>query len=370
MAGPRPLVEAIVGRLIPPACREYVLGDLRERCQSDRQYIWDATHTLPFVVWSQVRRTTSLQLLVAEAMALAFAFVAGVFQTDPWSLDAQLQSPLTIAPIAIPVIAALVALVLLDAYADPARRTREPAAVDGWVGVSVAMVTEMVLTVARPDLALSSVTTLACAAYALLPLSAARMAFPPIPRRGPTLVGAGGAMEAAPRPSATRYERQLLWTGLAYALGLWAFNLATAPTLRYRLGLVVALVVMLAVIESQRRQIDRLERLRQGEGGPIERRRQIERQRDRMRYWSAYSRPLLVGLLAFPFVGVGLMWLTGALVGGDEWNIGRIWWGAIGFGAAFSACWYFEGRTIASRAAHAAQQDLDALDTDDRSPED
>src|SRR5262245_31327768 len=58
-ARPSPIAEAIVGRLLPPSCREVVLGDLHERYVSDRQYALDAIRTIPFVIWGQIRRTLS-----------------------------------------------------------------------------------------------------------------------------------------------------------------------------------------------------------------------------------------------------------------------------------------------------------------------
>jgi hypothetical protein len=46
---PPKLIERIVGALVPPACREHVLGDWYERYTSLSQYLWDATTTLPFI---------------------------------------------------------------------------------------------------------------------------------------------------------------------------------------------------------------------------------------------------------------------------------------------------------------------------------
>ena len=54
---PPALVDAVIRLLIPPACREHVLGDLWERYTSPRQYVIDALRTLPFVICSQMRRT-------------------------------------------------------------------------------------------------------------------------------------------------------------------------------------------------------------------------------------------------------------------------------------------------------------------------
>jgi hypothetical protein len=68
---PPKLIEAIVERLVPPACREHVLGDLSERYESPGQYMMDAVRTIPLVIASQVRRTSKIGVVVAEACAFA-----------------------------------------------------------------------------------------------------------------------------------------------------------------------------------------------------------------------------------------------------------------------------------------------------------
>ena len=61
-------LEAIVGFLIPPSCRESVAGDLRERNLSDGDYIIEAAATIPLVVWSRIRRTTDPRVLLLEGL--------------------------------------------------------------------------------------------------------------------------------------------------------------------------------------------------------------------------------------------------------------------------------------------------------------
>jgi hypothetical protein len=43
-AGPPKVIEAVVRTLVPPASREHVLGDLRERYVSPGRYVIDALH--------------------------------------------------------------------------------------------------------------------------------------------------------------------------------------------------------------------------------------------------------------------------------------------------------------------------------------
>src|SRR4029450_88281 len=71
---PPKLVETILGSLIPPACREEVLGDWHERYRSPGQYVWDGIRTLPFLIASQVRGSFSIELFLSQACALYIAF--------------------------------------------------------------------------------------------------------------------------------------------------------------------------------------------------------------------------------------------------------------------------------------------------------
>ena len=54
-------LESIVSALLPASRREQVLGDLKERCVSERsftniRYLLDAMGALPLVWWGAVRR--------------------------------------------------------------------------------------------------------------------------------------------------------------------------------------------------------------------------------------------------------------------------------------------------------------------------
>ena len=70
---PPRLIEVIIERLIPGACRENVLGDWNECYTSTPAYILRALYTLPFLVTSQIRRTFRLERLVSEAVLLYIA---------------------------------------------------------------------------------------------------------------------------------------------------------------------------------------------------------------------------------------------------------------------------------------------------------
>lgn len=114
-SGPPPIVEDGLGLLLPPACREEVLGDLRERYRSMPQYLFEAACVIPCVIWSRIRRTTDATLLLVEAISLfgAFAFAAGLLDR------ALLQDSSGLVRLAIPTAIVLAVTLLADAYADP-----------------------------------------------------------------------------------------------------------------------------------------------------------------------------------------------------------------------------------------------------------
>jgi len=69
-------LEGAVERLIPPAAREAVLGDLRETCSSRGAYLREIIKTAPFVIVSQMLRHLNLPVLMLQA-ALIFWFFPG-----------------------------------------------------------------------------------------------------------------------------------------------------------------------------------------------------------------------------------------------------------------------------------------------------
>ncbi len=124
--GPPEIVEMVLAILLPPPCRESVLGDLHERFVSRRQYICNAVVTVPLVILSQVRRVTDAGLLFLQAMALYLSFsISARFCNGGTFLNA----PNVYLRVAFPVLAALVGLVLADVYLRPDKRTLKGPAV-------------------------------------------------------------------------------------------------------------------------------------------------------------------------------------------------------------------------------------------------
>jgi len=117
-SGPSKIAEAVVYWLLPPACREEVLGDMRERNQNSAQYLVEATSTVPSVVYSRIRRTTDAVVTFIAAVSMYAAFVMSAWWLDPELLFRGNG----FARLAIPPAIFLAVIMLSDAYSDPKKR--------------------------------------------------------------------------------------------------------------------------------------------------------------------------------------------------------------------------------------------------------
>ena len=120
----RKLLEAIAAILLPPACREEVLGDLYERYRSLLKYFFEVLHTIPFVIASRIRRTADPGIVLIRAFALYLSFLCaariwgGDFLFERWAL----------IRLALPCLIALLWLTLDDAWATISPRSAFSAA--------------------------------------------------------------------------------------------------------------------------------------------------------------------------------------------------------------------------------------------------
>jgi hypothetical protein len=110
-------IEKIIGWLIPPASREEVLGDLRERCGA--RMVGEAVRVIPFVIASRIRRTADAVIVVMEALMLFASFVLAAVWLDRGLLFA----PSGFACLEIPVAIILITVIFADAYANPKKRS-------------------------------------------------------------------------------------------------------------------------------------------------------------------------------------------------------------------------------------------------------
>lgn len=174
-SGPSKAAEAIVAVLVPPACREEVLGDLHERYRSPRQYGLEALGTVPMVILSRIRRTADPQVILMQAFALYVSFLGAAWFKDP----ALLRVRWGLTRLAIPVGVALLGLILEDAYAKPGRRSPLSLVRGPVLGLALALLSQGMLWAGNPDLAVPSWIMLYGCAASLLLSSTVRMLFPP-----------------------------------------------------------------------------------------------------------------------------------------------------------------------------------------------
>jgi hypothetical protein len=117
-SGPSKIIEALVAWLIPPAVREEVLGDLRERNETPVRYLLEASFTIPCVIYSRIRRTTDAVVALMQLVSMYTAFVMAA----SWLDRALLFDERGFLRLAIPPVIALAVLMLADAYSNPKRR--------------------------------------------------------------------------------------------------------------------------------------------------------------------------------------------------------------------------------------------------------
>jgi len=170
-SGPSEVILRAVGRLIPAACREEVLGDMRERCGSTREFLGEASHVVPLVIVSRVRRTSDPLLLLMDAVMAYTAF----FTATWWLERSVLYSEWGLIRLAIPVAGMLLALVLADAYSDPKKRWPGRPLLGVVLGTALAFASQLAL----GPWALPRVAMIWGAGMAMLLVSTMRMMFPP-----------------------------------------------------------------------------------------------------------------------------------------------------------------------------------------------
>jgi hypothetical protein len=174
-SGPPKAVEAIVAILVPPACREELLGDLHERYRSPLQYGFEAVLTIPLVILSRIRRTADHQVLLIQAFALYASFLVAAWLKG----EALLRDEWELMRLATPAGMALLGLMLEDAYAKPGWRTRFQLARGPLLGIGLALASQGIFWISSPRLAVPPwILFYGCAAGLLLS-SAVRILIPP-----------------------------------------------------------------------------------------------------------------------------------------------------------------------------------------------
>ncbi len=151
MTCPPQFAEDVIGWLLPPACREEVLGDLYESYRNMLQYVGSALAVGPKVILSQIRRNTDARIFGFNIFAILYSFAAG---SPDWALH---DDPLNLLRIAIPSVPALLILLLRNGYADPDLRRLRAITLDIALAMGSAAITQLVLLAyLRTDLMLFS----------------------------------------------------------------------------------------------------------------------------------------------------------------------------------------------------------------------
>ncbi len=135
---PPQFAEDLIAWLLPPACREEVLGDLYETCRNPAEYTASALAVIPRVIFSQIRRNTDSWVFLVTACAIAYSFVAGSAGLSP-----KLAHPLL--RLAIPIVPALLSLLICNGFAPNEERRRHAITFDIVIAMATAAITQLVL---------------------------------------------------------------------------------------------------------------------------------------------------------------------------------------------------------------------------------
>jgi hypothetical protein len=168
--------EAIVALLLPPACREEVLGDFHERYVSPAQYVCDAIRTVPLVILSRIRRTADPQILLMHAFALYVSFAGAAWFADRAFLDSERG----LLCLAIPVVMVMFGILLEDAYAKPGPRAALGLARGPAAGIGLALFVEILFRIDQSPFAIPFRIVLDACGMGLLLCSTIRLLFPPL----------------------------------------------------------------------------------------------------------------------------------------------------------------------------------------------
>lgn len=173
-SGPSKIAEGIVYWLLPPACREEVIGDMRERNDGPARFLLEATHTIPSVVYSRIRRTTDVVVAMMEALSVYTALVMAARWLNPELLFRDYG----FARLAIPTAVFLSAIILADAYSDPKRHTPLKALFGPILGFALAYALQL-----KHGLALPAAVLAWGGACGALIVSTLRLIYPPFTER-------------------------------------------------------------------------------------------------------------------------------------------------------------------------------------------
>jgi hypothetical protein len=374
---PPKLMEAMLGLLIPPACRQEVLGDLHERYMSARQYIVDAVRIVPLVIASRLRRTTDPQVFLMQAFAVYFSFLGAAWQLRGTSF---LNEHSGFLRLTIPTAAAMLALMLADAYANPQKRWLLKPIVDAAFGVASAFLTQAVLSLARGELVVPAAIMIFGGGMGMLLVSALRLIFPSAANRPQEALSnarlSDGKDQIAEefkmslieiRQKSQKFEKQVRWSNVQLLAGIMVVSsivflgrkvMTDQPATGRVVGGVAIVAALYVIYQLYRRGSARAVPPDANLQTSIELyRAQLERRRKALRgIWSWYAGPILVALTAFG--------LQAPLANLDQPGL---WWKVAPF-VVLSIFWSVMMAHQSRRAANDLQREIDSLSPWDKEP--
>lgn len=177
-SGPSKIAEALVYWLLPPACREEILGDLRERNSASAQFLIEAAITVPSVIYSRVRRTTDPVIALMQTVSAYTAYV----MCASWLDHDLLLREYGFARLAVPTVIYMTTVVLVDAYHHPEDRRPYKMLFGPTLAIALTYLVELTQTwrLSLPILAWGGV-------FGFLIISTLRLIFPPIATRSQTV---------------------------------------------------------------------------------------------------------------------------------------------------------------------------------------
>lgn len=350
---PPKLIEAIVEKAVPPACRENVMGDWDETYTSTPDYLLRVVSDLPFVVASQIRRTFNVALFFSQAAVLYIAFAGSSLAGGRRYLYDH-----SVLPLAIVIGVVLFALVCRDAYINreelPDYRDRR----DTFFSIGTGLICELLLFVfGGSGLVLPLWILIRGSAAALLIVYLLRRFMHSSRQDSPATAG-------GPQTSLEEHRKAWRWNLAWLIAGLLV--IFTLPGAGGR-SILDAVFLLFVIFHLFRRNKDGFTGTGQEysalsiSGDPYI--NQLQRKRDGLEFWAGTFARGGGGILVLAIIGLHVVPVIAVRISGLPWPPGvsgtNISLSLISF-VALCVFWVFV-RTRNLRAARAIQDELDRL---------
>jgi hypothetical protein len=354
---PPKAVETVVGILIPPSCREHVLGDLHERYQSPGQYLGDVLSTVSSVIVSQIRRTTDPQVFLMGACALYASFLGAAWISEGISF---LNAQAGFVRLAIPVLTALFTLLLANAYITVETSARYAPILKPALAIAFAFLSQAILRAVNPELSIPVPIMTFGGGVGVLLLATLGVLFPQR-TSGLREATAGGDAVISPDDISRRAEKlqrelrfnrfEVLLVAVFVAL-LGGGSVSGKAVSDRILGAIIVAAAVYVIYQLYRRRASAIPAGAKPAVLLESYRTQLERRRDDLRrIWSWCAGPIFIALMAFA--------LRFPIA---RWDQPNSWRNILPF-VILSLFWFFAMLHIAARRARELQREIDRLNT-------